>query len=67
MANEDNKSLAGKGWKEKLKTKADLFEFIVDCLDEGYCPTNCPEGCVVEPDGVCPHGFKSLALELGFV
>lgn len=59
--------LAGLGWKEKLKTKADLFEFIADCLDEGFCPTNCPEGCVVEPDGVCPHDFKSVAVEYGMI
>jgi anaerobic ribonucleoside-triphosphate reductase activating protein len=67
MANEDEKSLAGKGWKEKQKTKADLFEFIADCLERGFCPTNCPEGCVVEPDGVCPHDFKSVAVEQGLI
>lgn len=67
MANEDRKSLAGKGWKEKLQTKADLFEFVADCLDEGFCPTECPEGCVVEPDGVCPHDFKSVAVEHGLI
>lgn len=67
MANEDKKSLAGKGWKEKLQTKADFFEFIADCLERGFCPTECPEGCVVEPDGVCPHDFKSAAVEQGLI
>ncbi len=67
MIHEKQCELAGKGWKEKLKTKADLYEFIADCLDEGICPTNCPEGCVVEPDGVCPHDFKSVALEYGLI
>ena len=28
MANEDKKSLAGKGWKEELQTKAEFFEFM---------------------------------------
>ncbi|HEX8636596.1 MAG TPA: 4Fe-4S single cluster domain-containing protein [Pyrinomonadaceae bacterium] len=67
MTNANQKSLAGKGWKEGLQTKVDLFEFIADCLDEGFCPTECPEGCVVEPDGVCPHDFKSVAVEHGLI
>lgn len=67
MANEDKKSSAGKGWKEQLQTKADFFEFIADCLERGFCPTECPEGCVVEPDGVCPHDFKSVAVEHGLI
>lgn len=32
---------------------------------EGF--TDCPEGCEVEPDGVCPHGFESAALTLGVI
>lgn len=67
MTNGNQKSLAGKGWKEKLKTKADFFEFIADCLDEGFCPTECPEGCVVEPDGICAHYFKSVAVKYGLI
>ena len=44
MSNEKQSELEGLGWKERLQTKADLFEFIADCLDEGIYPTNCPEG-----------------------
>lgn len=29
--------------------------------------TDCPDGCVVEPDGVCPHGYESAALTLGVI
>lgn len=29
--------------------------------------TDCPEGCVVEPDGHCPHGYESAALTLGVI
>lgn len=29
--------------------------------------TDCDDGCVVEPDGCCPHGFKSAALTLGVI
>jgi anaerobic ribonucleoside-triphosphate reductase activating protein len=55
-------------YEEKRKqSEAEFNQFMAECLDEGWSPTKCPEGCPVEPDGVCPHGFKSLALELGFV
>lgn len=30
-------------------------------------PAMCSEGCEVELDGVCPHGFNSLALHMGVV
>jgi len=49
------------------KSEAEFIEFLAICLDEGFCPTNCPEGCVVEPDSVCPHNFKSAALEYGLI
>ena len=26
--------------------------------------TNCPEKCVVEPDGECPHGYLALGRRL---
>lgn len=29
--------------------------------------TDCPEGCVVEPDGNCPHGYLSAGLTAGLV
>lgn len=29
--------------------------------------TDCEEGCTVEPDGVCPHGYESAALTLGII
>lgn len=54
--------------EEKRKQSAEKFyQFIAECLDEGWSPTRCPNGCVVEPDGVCPHDFKSVALEYGFI
>lgn len=54
--------------EEKFRqSEAEFNEFVAECLDEGWSPTRCPQGCPVEPDGVCPHGFKSVALELGFI
>ncbi len=52
---------------KRKKSEAEFIEFIEICLDEGWSPTKCPEGCPVEPDGVCPHGFKSVALEYGLI
>lgn len=51
---------------EEGRKKSEV-EFIEECLDEGWSPTKCLIGCVVEPDGVCPHGFNSIALEYGFI
>ncbi len=54
--------------REKRKqAEAKFKEFIETCLNEGWSPTKCRAGCVVEPDGVCPHNFKSVVLELGFI
>lgn len=49
------------------KSEAEFIEFLANCLDEGWSPTRCHEGCPVEPDGVCPHVFKSIALEYGLI
>ncbi len=54
--------------EEKRKQSEARFNTLLEeCLDEGWSPTKCPAGCIVEPDGVCPHGFQSVALELGFI
>ena len=29
--------------------------------------TDCPEGCVVEPDGKCPHGYLSAGITAGLI
>lgn len=53
--------------KKRAESEAEFLEFIAECLDEGWCPTKCEKNCIVEPDGVCPHGLKSVALEFGFI
>ena len=35
--------------------------------DEMMGETDCPHGCCVEPDGICPHGWKSAALSAGMI
>ena len=39
---------------------------FMECED-AMGETDCPEGCTVEPDGICPHGFKSAGLTLGII
>lgn len=29
--------------------------------------TDCPEGCVVEPDGICPHNWLSAGRTAGVI
>ena len=36
-------------------------------LDEMQGQTDCPEGCTVEPDGRCPHGYESAGLTAGVI
>ena len=67
MSGEQNFVKAKETEEAQKKSEAEFIEFIEICLDEGWSPTKCPEGCPVEPDGVCPHGFKSVALEYGLI
>lgn len=51
---------------------------LEDAIGEGYSVfddemdnlsgvTDCPNGCVVEPDGYCPHNYESAARTLGVI
>lgn len=46
-------------------------EFGEDVVEEwvtgGVVPTRCGEGCQVEPDGICPHGYRSLLINAGAI
>ena len=67
MKNEKPTSAETDNEEKRRQSEVEFNEFMAECLDEGWSPTKCPEGCPVEPDGVCPHGFKSIALELGLI
>lgn len=43
---------------------ADLAEAVADGDDayEMMGNTDCPHGCVVEPDGTCSHDYESAGL-----
>lgn len=65
--NDGKTKLQANDEEKQKQAEAEFNQFMAECLDEGWSPTKCPHGCVVELDGVCPHDFKSVALELGFI
>jgi len=44
---------------EVIKTKIPTMKTVMKWDYDGYSKT--PDGCKVEPDGTCPHGFPSFA------
>lgn len=38
-----------------------------DVVEELMGATDCPQGCQVEDDGTCPHGWQSGALSAGLI
>jgi len=44
-----------------------MFEFLRNATFESTAPACCSEGCVVEPDGRCPHGCPSVLIVLGVI
>jgi hypothetical protein len=46
----------------ELLESIDDAELSFDDGDALMGATDCREGCVVEPDGECPHGYESAAL-----
>lgn len=45
----------------------EAMEFLQMESMNGTCPAMCEEDCTVEPDGECPHGNKSVMLEMGLI
>ena len=50
---------------EEMHVSEDSLEELV--LDSSVVPACCSEGCSVEPDGHCQHGFPSVLLKLGII
>lgn len=40
---------------------------ILEVADDATVPACCSEGCMVEPDGTCPHGHDSVLIEEGLI
>ena len=45
--------------------KAPTRDEVEEWLDEGRAEAL--DGCIVEPDGTCPHGSPSWLIELGLI
>lgn len=43
----------------------DILEEVM--FDTRHCPAMCSEGCEVEVDGTCQHGYPSLAIAMGVI
>jgi len=40
---------------------------LMDVAFSSVIPACCSEGCQVEPDGTCSHGFQSVLLAQGLI
>jgi len=66
--------MAKAGTKNSPNAAQNLWEMLEDDssatlsdFDDAIGETDCEYGCVVEPDGYCPHGYRSAALSLGII
>lgn len=46
---------------------ADEYELLEAAASDSVCPSVCEEGCQVEPDGRCEHGYPSVLLAAGLI
>ena len=57
---------------KRISVKEAMFnagyeEMDEDVLGDSVMPACCSEGCEVEPDGECEHGFPSVLLAMGLI
>ncbi len=52
-------------WPEPTEPEPTIEELEEWFLDRGQAEAT--DGCIVEPDGVCPHGHPSWLLWLGLI
>lgn len=53
--------------EEGLEEPQEFTEFLRQCIEDGFAPAMCEDGCDVEPDGECEHGHPSLLLCVNLV
>jgi len=51
--------------KDGTMVRPPASEELVEGMEEGGCKT--PDGCWVEPDGTCQHGYPSWLIILGMI
>lgn len=50
-----------------VESEDSVFDYVRRAGFDATAPACCSEGCVVEPDGRCPHGCPSVLLVLGAI
>ena len=50
---------------QENQTSPPTFEQLREWMDEGGCEAT--DGCWVEPDGICEHGYESWLVVLGLI
>ena len=65
MIAETNRLLGIPRWPEPTVDKPDMDTLEEWLWEDGTCEAS--DGCITEPDGVCPHGHPSWLLRLGFI
>ena len=56
--------MANKKWPEPTTDEPDT-EQLEEWVFDSVCDAT--DGCVVEPDGMCPHGHPSWLLAMGLI
>lgn len=64
MSDENEYLLALKEWREDqgLEDDEEFQEALAKYFCDAIVPALCIESCMVEADGVCPHGCESVML-----
>ena len=52
-------------FNEEERRAPPALSTLIRWLEDGECEAT--DGCIVEPDGTCPHGKKSWLIELGII
>jgi len=52
-------------WPEPTTPEPDIEDIRPWVIGDELCEAT--DGCTVEPDGVCPHGYPSWLLYLGYI
>ncbi len=67
----DTKQLSKKERVKKEQAHAAEWSAEIALDDDLYCKSmdsiETTDGCMVEPDGTCPHGYRSPMLVLGII
>ena len=64
-SSDDRKRLEPTRWPQPTTEAPDLETLEAWIFDDGICEAT--DGCVIEPDGVCPHGHVSWLMWYGLI